>query len=106
MEATVIHSRTQRQNYNSEPDMEFRKADVNAWPEKVRKCLLVAGAAPLIAEEDQVGPAAHPKFREKIRNVKFHGSLGNVEAIGHFFVCKVFEQPIEHFLLASTQFGG
>ena len=67
---------------------------------------LDAGATPLITEEDQIGPAADAKLSEKVRNMEFHGSLGNVQAVGHFFVRKIFEQTVQNLLLAPAEFGG
>ena len=36
--------------------------------------------------------------------MKFHGTLGNVQAVGHFLVGQVLEQAGEYFLLAPAEF--
>ena len=67
---------------------------------------LRSGAAALVAEKNQVGAAAHAKFREQVRNVEFNGAFGNVQAIGNFFIGEIFEQAVQNFLLAAAEFGG
>jgi hypothetical protein len=59
-------------------------------------------AATLIAEKDQVCAAAHTKFGEQIGDVKFHGTLGNVQTIANFLVGKIFEQCAEDLLFPAA----
>jgi len=66
--------------------------------------VLRAYAATLVTEENQIGPAAHSEFGEKIRHVKFHGALGYVQAVSHFFVGQVLEKAGEDLLLAPAEF--
>ena len=49
-------------------------------------------AAALVAEQDQVGPTADAEFCQEIGDVELDGALGNVEAVGDFFVGQVLEQ--------------
>ena len=69
-------------------------ARINAWGlfVKRRSQELNVDAAALVAEEDQVGPTADAEFCQEIRDVELDGALGNVEAVGDFFVGQVLEQ--------------
>ena len=63
------------------------------------------GETALEGEEDEVGAAADAEFAEKIGDVKFYGTLGDVELVGDFLVGKIFEERIENFLLAAAEIG-
>ena len=68
------------------------------------KLWLCSGAAALVTKQDQVGAATNAKFSQQIRDVEFHGAFGNVQAVGDFFICEIFQQSSEHFLLAAAEF--
>src|SRR5579872_396352 len=74
---------------------------------RTRKTSLDVNGDPavLIAEENQVGPAAYAEFLEKIRNVEFYGTLRNVQTLGDFLVRKIFKQSGENFLFSTAQFA-
>ena len=59
---------------------------------KRRSRELSVDAPALVAEQDQVGPTADAEFCQEIRDVELDGALGNVEAVGDFFVGQVLEQ--------------
>jgi hypothetical protein len=46
----------------------------------------------LITEQDEIGAAADAKLVEQIGDVKFHGSLGNIESVPNLFVGQILEQ--------------
>src|SRR5947207_5783671 len=69
---------------------------------KIRQRLSLRQAA-LKGKKNKVGTAAHAEFTEQVRNVKLHRALRNVALAGNLFVRKIFEQPIENYLLAATQ---
>ena len=64
-----------------------------------------SSGALLVAEEDEIGAAADSELCKQVRNVKFHGAFGDVEAVGNFFVGQVFEQTAEDFLFAAAEIG-
>ena len=66
--------------------------------------MLLVGAA-LVAEEDQVGAAADAELRQQIRDVEFHGALGDMQAVGDFLIREIFEQAAQDFLLAAAEFA-
>src|SRR5207245_9971840 len=61
--------------------------------------------AALKRKKNEIGAAAHAKLVKQIRNVKLHRALGDVQLAGDFLVGKIFEQRIEHFLLAAAEFS-
>ena len=65
----------------------------------------VGGHATLESKEDEVGAAANAEFVEQIRNVELHGTLGNVELAGDFFVGEIFKERVEDFLFAAAEIG-
>ena len=50
------------------------------------------GAALLIAQQDEISPAADTKLTQQIGNMKFHCSLGNIELASDLFVGQIFQQ--------------
>ena len=72
-------------------------------------CELKAGtnlgsySAALVAEQDQICPAANSEFGEQIGDVEFDRAFGDVQTIAHFLVRKIFEQCAEDFLFAAAQ---
>src|SRR6185437_730248 len=78
-------------------------AKIIAWNAERRS---VRGGAALIAEQNQVRAAANAEFGEQVRDVELHRALGDVQAVGHFLVCEIFEEAAEDFLLSLAQFGG
>jgi hypothetical protein len=70
-----------------------------------RSAELYAGAAALIAEQDQVCATANTEFSQQIGNVELYGPLGDMQAVCDLFIGQIFQQASENFLFAAAQFG-
>ena len=59
--------------------------------------------AALEGKKDEVSAAADAELIEQVRDVKFHGPLGDIQFAGNFLVGEIFEERIENFLFAATE---
>src|SRR5260221_11050036 len=59
--------------------------------------------AALKSEKNEIGAAADAKFVEQIRDVELDRALSDIEPAGDFFIRKILEERIEHFLLAAAE---
>jgi hypothetical protein len=65
--------------------------DILAKTRQGRRTASGCSATLLVAEQDQIRPAAHPKLAQQIGNVKFYGALGNIQFVSNLFIRQIFQ---------------